>query len=109
MPLRAWAGLDGRESLLIAETLALAVMLIEAAAWRGLDNLFVPVGATLMLRALLPLDAETLQVRLYSTIVATALLTLAGCHPAVSERRGGRVSLRIAIAAWLTAVATDLE
>jgi phytol kinase len=107
VPLRAWGGLGVRESILIAETLALAVMLIEAGAWRGLDNLFVPIGAALILRALLPLDLEAVQLRLYTTIAVAVLLLLAGQQSFVSGSPLGRAAIRAAIAAWTVFLAYD--
>jgi phytol kinase len=44
------------------------VMLLEAIAWRGLDNLFIPFGGFLLLRAFLELDAPAMLVRLLVTI-----------------------------------------
>jgi hypothetical protein len=54
---------------MIALILGLLVMLIEAIAWQGLDNLFIPLGGFILLRLYLALDALTLLVRLIVTIV----------------------------------------
>ncbi len=56
------------ESLLIGLILGLLMMLIEAVAWRGLDNLFIPLGAFLLLRSFLPLSVLDLTVRLGVTV-----------------------------------------
>jgi phytol kinase len=55
------------ESLLIGLTFGVLVMLLEAVAWRGLDNLFIPFGGYLLLRAFLALDAPALLARLVVT------------------------------------------
>ncbi|HMB82741.1 MAG TPA: hypothetical protein VKI40_01705 [Terriglobales bacterium] len=38
------------ETLLISLDIALIVMLLEAIAWRGLDNIFIPLGVFILLR-----------------------------------------------------------
>jgi phytol kinase len=48
------------ESLLIAVTLALLSTILEAIAWRGLDNLFVPLGAFVLLKAFRTMSAADL-------------------------------------------------
>jgi phytol kinase len=47
------------ETLLISLNIALTVMLLEAIAWRGLDNIFIPLGVFLLLR--IYLDMPLLQ------------------------------------------------
>jgi phytol kinase len=56
---------------MIAVTLALLVMLLEGTAWRGLDNLFLPVGGYFLLRAYLPMSSAELLPRL---LVANGLV-----------------------------------
>ena len=48
------------ETLLISLILAFLVMLLEGCAWRGLDNLFIPIGGFFLLRAYLDMDAAAL-------------------------------------------------
>ncbi|MDD3609981.1 MAG: hypothetical protein PHI49_09545 [Halothiobacillaceae bacterium] len=48
------------ESLLIGLILGLLVMMFEAIAWRGLDNLFIPLAAHALLQSYLGLDAAAL-------------------------------------------------
>lgn len=48
------------ESLLIAVNLALMVMMAEAAAWWGLDNLIIPLLSFALLKMFLPLGASQL-------------------------------------------------
>lgn len=73
LPLLLWSGVGRAESLLIAATLALLVMVLEGSAWRGLDNLFIPIGGYFLLRAYLAMDVTALASRL---MVAIALVTL---------------------------------
>lgn len=58
------SGVGRLESLLIATILGLLIMQIEAVSWRGLDNLFIPLGAFLLLRAYVPMDSFALLARL---------------------------------------------
>ncbi len=63
------------ESLLIAGVLALLLMLAEAVAWRGLDNLLIPVAAYVLLVELQNASALELWGRL-AVVVSLALLGL---------------------------------
>ncbi len=64
LPLVLSGRVGGLEGILIAATMAVAITLLEAVAWRGLDNVFVPIGAFLLLRTWLPIDAGGLAWRL---------------------------------------------
>jgi phytol kinase len=77
VPLLLWSEVGRAESLLIAATLALLVMLLEGSAWRGLDNLFIPIGGYFLLRAYLPLDAAALLPRLLVTVALVTVIVLA--------------------------------
>jgi phytol kinase len=44
------------ETLLISLDIALIVMLLEAIAWRGLDNIFIPLGVFILLRLYLAMS-----------------------------------------------------
>lgn len=74
VPLLAWSDVGRVESLLIAVTLALLVMLLEGSAWRGLDNLFIPIGGYVLLRSYLGLDASALGARFAVTSGLVALI-----------------------------------
>jgi phytol kinase len=63
------------ESVLIALMLGLLVMMLEAIAWLGLDNLFIPVGGFLLLKTYLMLTAGALLLNL-AVIVLMLFLTL---------------------------------
>ncbi len=66
------------ETVLIASVLALLLTLVEAAAGQGLDNLFIPLGGSLLLRLYRPLDAASLAVRLGVAILLVALFLVVG-------------------------------
>ena len=62
------------ETLLIALSVALLVTLLEAVAWGGLDNLFIPLGGYVLLVRLLGAGVPVLA---GTSVVAVALLVLA--------------------------------
>jgi phytol kinase len=64
LPLLLMTDVGRVESVLIALTLSLLVTLFEAIAWRGLDNLFVPLGSLVLLRIYRELPVESLVLRL---------------------------------------------
>ncbi|MBD2459431.1 hypothetical protein H6G89_00095 [Oscillatoria sp. FACHB-1407] len=57
------------ETLLIAMILGLLVMLLEAIAWSGLDNLFIPLGGFILLKTHLEMDVTALLIRFVVTAV----------------------------------------
>jgi phytol kinase len=61
------------ETLLISLDIALIVMLLEAIAWRGLDNIFIPLGVFILLRLYLVMSLGQLWNRFR---VASALVLL---------------------------------
>ena len=77
VPLLLWGPVGRLESLLIGATLALVVMLLEGSAWRGLDNLFIPIGGYFLLRVYVTLDAEGLSARLAVTLGLVGLIVAA--------------------------------
>lgn len=77
LPLLLWSTVGRAESLLIAATLALLVMLLEGSAWHGLDNLFIPIGGFFLLREFLPLDASALLPRFLVTIALVTFIIAA--------------------------------
>ncbi len=64
------------ESLLIGLLMGVIVMMFEAVAWRGLDNLFIPVASYALLETYLMLDAAALTLRL-AVILLLLLFLLA--------------------------------
>ena len=85
VPLLLLTGTGRVESLLIALILAFLLTLLEAIAWRGLDNLFIPLGAFLLLKSFLTLDLAALVTRLGIALVLVTLFVV--CCP-------GRVPFR---------------
>lgn len=77
VPLLLWGEVGRLESLLISLTMALIVMLLEGSAWRGLDNLFIPIGGFFLLRAYLPMSGTELVPRLLVTLALLAAVLLA--------------------------------
>lgn len=64
VPLLLLTNLGRAETLLISLTLGFLMMLIEAASWKGLDNLIVPLVGWLMLEVFVDLDSAELVQRL---------------------------------------------
>lgn len=75
VPLLLMTEVGRAESLLIAAILALLMMMVESAAWSGLDNLFVPLVGHALLRLYVSLPTEALLLRLGLT-AALGLLVL---------------------------------
>ncbi len=63
------------ESVLIAFMLGLLVMMLEAIAWLGLDNLFIPLGGFILLKTYLTLTTAALSLNLV-VILLLLLVTL---------------------------------
>jgi phytol kinase len=74
VPLLLLTGLGRAETLLIATSLAILVTLLEAVAWGGLDNLFIPLGGYLLLTRL---AGESVAVLAGVSLVACVLLVTA--------------------------------
>jgi phytol kinase len=74
VPLLVFTSVGRTESLLIGLTFGFLVMLLEAVAWRGLDNLFIPVGGFFLLRSYMPMAARSLGVVLCVTIAMFTLV-----------------------------------
>jgi phytol kinase len=68
VPLLLFTPTGRAESLLIGLILGLLAMLLEAIAWRGLDNLFIPLGGFLLLKTYLAMDVPALLTRLGVTL-----------------------------------------
>jgi phytol kinase len=62
------------ESLLIALMLGALVMMLEAVAWDGLDNLFIPLASFVLLRAFLGMSVFDLTVRLVATVLLSVFV-----------------------------------
>ena len=69
VPLLLLSDTGRAETLLIAIILGLLVMLLEAIAWRGLDNFFIPLGGFLLLKTHLSMSVTELLIRLAVTVI----------------------------------------
>ena len=76
VPLLVLTDIGRMESLLVGLGFGMLVTLIEAIAWRGLDNLLIPLGGFLLLRALLRLDLASLAALVSFVGIVTFLLVL---------------------------------
>jgi phytol kinase len=74
IPLLLFTDVGRAETLLIAVLLAWLAMLFEAIAWRGLDNLILPLVSYLLLKIYFGLDAAELVTRLIVTGVLSVFL-----------------------------------
>jgi len=74
IPLLLFTGTGRAESLLIALTLGLLVMLIEAISWGGLDNLFIPLGGFVLLKTFLTMNVPDLAARLAVILMLVAFV-----------------------------------
>jgi len=73
IPLLLLTDIGREKTLLIGLCMGLIAMLLEAIAWRGLDNLFIPLGGFILLKVYLALDERAL---LWRFCVALGLVTL---------------------------------
>jgi len=80
VPVLMWGGTPRAESLLVAVDVAAMVMMAEAAAWRGLDNLLIPLWGYMVLKSLLLMDWTQLAVHL------VFLLSLSGFMVRMRDR-----------------------
>jgi phytol kinase len=94
VPLLLFGDVGRAKSLLIALSLGLAVTLLEAVGWQGLDNLFIPVGACVLLKALLELDVAALAVHLGATVGLVGLFALV-CRQRTIRGRATSTSHRV--------------
>lgn len=107
LPLILFTEVDRKETVLIALMLGLLVTLFEAVAWRGLDNLFVPLGGFLLLKIYLTMDLTQLFARalvlctLLAAIVFLRRRTTLNDSGVVGSVLAGYVSWAIGSWHWL--------
>jgi phytol kinase len=75
VPLIVGAGLSATPALLTAATFAVVVTVLEAASWRGLDNIFIPVGGYLLLHVMANMDPRQLATLFAVTVAMVAVVT----------------------------------
>ncbi|MDZ4832387.1 MAG: hypothetical protein SGJ27_01165 [Candidatus Melainabacteria bacterium] len=73
-PLLHFSSLGFNTSLTIALILGIVAMMFEAIAWKGLDNLFIPVGAFIVLKTHMLLGLEELIVRLVGLLLMSTFV-----------------------------------
>jgi phytol kinase len=78
IPLLLFTSISQIHCVLIAITLGLLATLLEAFAWNGLDNLFLPIGAFVMLEKLQLLSAPELAERIIIILVLVAFMAILG-------------------------------
>jgi phytol kinase len=76
VPLLLGTDIGRAECLLIAAIMGLLVMMLEAVAWNGLDNLFIPLASYILLRAFLHDSLRELIAQLGVTAALAALILL---------------------------------
>ena len=76
VPVLLWGGTGRVESLLIAVNLGIMVMMAEAAAWWGLDNLIVPLWGYLLLKSQIGMDVAGLASDLLFVVALASILWL---------------------------------
>lgn len=75
IPVLLWTQVSREQSLLIAGTMGLLVMLLEAISWHGVDNILVPLGGFIMLKMYLPMTVGELLARfLVALLILVAVL-----------------------------------
>jgi phytol kinase len=87
VPLNVWTVVGPPDSLLLAATLALLVMLLEGCARRGRDNFVIPLAGYALLRAMLELDTAALLALLAATVALVLVIAHAMPRATRSARR----------------------
>lgn len=76
IPLLLFSDTGRAECLLIGLTAGFVIMLLEAIAWRGQDNLIIPIGMSFLLRFYLPLEPSALLMR-FALVAGLVILVVA--------------------------------
>lgn len=111
VPLLLFTETGRGESLLVACIVGVLAMMLEAVSWRGLDNLFVPLGTYVLLERLLALSAPVLAGHLVGLVVLTGAAALArrettlGGSAVVGAALVGYVTWAVGGTIWLLAPA----
>jgi len=69
----AWSDLPLAQAFMLAHLIGTLLMIVEALAWKGLDNLFIPVLGALQMESLLGRETQALGT---DVVIATVLLLL---------------------------------
>jgi len=73
IPLAWYAGMNLAQAIFVALNTAVLVTLVEAVAWRGLDNFLIPVGAFFLLRHFLQ-QGTFLLLAYFMTLICVAVI-----------------------------------
>jgi phytol kinase len=76
IPLSLWGVRSPVDNFLVSLVLGFLVMLLEAIAWRGLDNLIIPLASFLLLQEYLRLPTAALAARLLAMLLLVAVMLL---------------------------------
>lgn len=76
VPLLLFTQLGRPETLLIALDIALIVTMLEAIAWRGLDNVFIPLGVFILLHIYTAMPVSLLLARFVTALILIVFVTL---------------------------------
>jgi len=85
IPVLLFSDTGRAESLLIALTAGFVVMLLEAIAWRGQDNLIIPIGMYFLLSFYLPLNEWQLLGRFLLILALVVLVMLVRNRTTLSD------------------------
>lgn len=99
IPLLLYTDTGRTETLLIALILGVLLAVFEAIAWRGLDNLLIPLGAFVLLKVYLSFDVESLAARL-AAAVALVAFTLAWRHRTTLNDSGALAAALVGYFCW---------
>ena len=80
VPLLLMTDTERAKTLLVGLCIGLIAMLLEAIAWRGLDNLFIPLGGFILLKVYLGLDDRALIARFCVALGLAILLHIFRRH-----------------------------
>jgi phytol kinase len=77
IPLNSFTTIGTEAALSIATILGIVAMMFEAIAWKGLDNLFIPLGALIVLKTHVNLGLGELNMRLSLLVLVSMMIVLA--------------------------------
>lgn len=76
IPLLLFTDTSRVDTLLIGFIMGFLIMLFEAIAWRGLDNLFIPLGGYVLLASYLDMHTIDLSLRLVAIVLLVGFMSL---------------------------------
>ncbi len=76
-PLTLMGGIGTAEAFNLSVILAIVAMMFEAIAWKGLDNLFIPLGSLIVLKTHMFIGMEELMLRLGFLLIPSLIVLIA--------------------------------